>query len=111
MTVSYTKTGTNTWSYSVTLPAGDATGAPTNNTGTLTFDSSGNLIEPTTTPWPSGTAVTVGTTILDSNGNLDRVTSVSGTGTTGVATPACNNTVGATPTHNSGANQVVWTNI
>jgi flagellar hook protein FlgE len=45
-TVSYTKTGTNTWSYSVGLPAGDATGAPTNNTGTLTFDSSGNLVSP-----------------------------------------------------------------
>jgi flagellar hook protein FlgE len=46
-TVSYTKTGTNTWSYSVALPAGDATGAPANNTGTLTFDSSGQLISPT----------------------------------------------------------------
>jgi flagellar hook protein FlgE len=46
-TVSYTKTGTNTWSYSVGLPAGDYTGTPTNNTGTLTFDSSGNLISPT----------------------------------------------------------------
>jgi flagellar hook protein FlgE len=46
-TVSYTKTATNTWSYAVTLPAGDATGAPTNNTGTLTFDSSGNLVSPT----------------------------------------------------------------
>jgi flagellar hook protein FlgE len=46
-TVSYTKTGTNTWSYSVALPAGDATGVPANNTGTLTFDSSGQLISPT----------------------------------------------------------------
>lgn len=45
-TVSYTKTGTNTWSYSMDLPAGDYTGTPTNNTGTLTFDSSGNLISP-----------------------------------------------------------------
>jgi flagellar hook protein FlgE len=46
-TVNYTKTATNTWSYSVSLPAGDATGVPTNNTGTLTFDSSGNLVSPT----------------------------------------------------------------
>ncbi len=46
-TVSYTKTGTNTWGYSVSLAAGDATGTPTNNTGTLTFDTSGNLISPT----------------------------------------------------------------
>jgi flagellar hook protein FlgE len=47
VTVNYTKTATNTWSYSVALPAGDATGVPTNNTGTLTFDTSGNLISPT----------------------------------------------------------------
>jgi flagellar hook protein FlgE len=46
-TVSYDKTGTNTWSYSVALPTGDATGAPVNNTGTLTFDSNGNLTAPT----------------------------------------------------------------
>jgi flagellar hook protein FlgE len=46
-TVSYTKTGTNTWSYAVALPAGDAAGVPSNNTGTLTFDTSGNLVSPT----------------------------------------------------------------
>jgi flagellar hook protein FlgE len=45
-TISYTKTATNTWSYSVALPPGDATGAPGNNTGTLTFDTSGNLVSP-----------------------------------------------------------------
>ena len=45
-TVSYAKTGTNTWSYSVALPAGDATGTPVNNTGTLTFDTSGKLLTP-----------------------------------------------------------------
>jgi flagellar hook protein FlgE len=46
-TVTYTKTATNTWGYSVALPAGDATGVPTNNTGTLTFDTTGKLISPT----------------------------------------------------------------
>ena len=46
-TVTYDKTGTNTWGYSVTLPAGDATGTPVNNTGTLVFDSNGNLTSPT----------------------------------------------------------------
>jgi flagellar hook protein FlgE len=46
-TVSYDKTGTNTWSYSVALPTGDASGVPVNNTGTLTFDSNGNLTAPT----------------------------------------------------------------
>jgi flagellar hook protein FlgE len=46
-TVTYDKTGTNTWSYAVTLPPGDATGTPLNNTGTLTFDTNGNLTSPT----------------------------------------------------------------
>jgi flagellar hook protein FlgE len=46
-TISFTKTASNTWSYAVTLPAGDATGTPTNNTGTLTFNSSGDLLTPT----------------------------------------------------------------
>lgn len=46
-TVTYDKTGTNTWSYSIALPAGDSTGTPVNNTGTLTFDSNGNLTSPT----------------------------------------------------------------
>jgi len=47
VTVTYDKTGTNTWSYAVTLPSGDATGTPLNNTGTLTFDTNGNLTSPT----------------------------------------------------------------
>jgi len=46
VTVNYTKTAANTWDYSVDLQAGDATGTPVNNTGTLTFDSSGNLVSP-----------------------------------------------------------------
>jgi flagellar hook protein FlgE len=46
-TVDFTKTATNTWTYSIGLPPGDATGTPANNTGTLTFDSSGNLLTPT----------------------------------------------------------------
>jgi flagellar hook protein FlgE len=48
-TITYDKTATNSWSYSIALPAGDATGMPVNNTGTLTFDSSGNLTSPTGT--------------------------------------------------------------
>ncbi len=46
LTVTYTKTGSNTWDYAVTLPSGDATGTPVNNTGTLTFDSAGKLATP-----------------------------------------------------------------
>ena len=45
-TVTYTKTSPTTWDYSVALPAGDATGTPVNNTGTLTFDSNGKLVAP-----------------------------------------------------------------
>ena len=44
-TVNFTNTGANTWDYSISLPAGDATGGA-NLTGTLTFNSSGNLISP-----------------------------------------------------------------
>lgn len=44
-TVNFTKTGASTWDYNISLPAGDATGG-TNLTGTLTFDSNGNLISP-----------------------------------------------------------------
>jgi flagellar hook protein FlgE len=47
VTVTYDKTGTNTWSYAVALPPGDSTGTPVNNTGTLTFDTNGNLTSPT----------------------------------------------------------------
>jgi flagellar hook protein FlgE len=45
-TVTYHKTGTNTWNYAVSLPAGDVIGTPVNNSGTLTFDSNGNLTSP-----------------------------------------------------------------
>ena len=50
LTVTYTNTGTNSWSYNVTLPAADTGGtgsATTLASGTLSFDSSGNLTSPT----------------------------------------------------------------
>jgi flagellar hook protein FlgE len=46
-TVNFTKTADNTWSYAISLPAGDATGTPVNNTGVLTFSQSGGLLTPT----------------------------------------------------------------
>jgi flagellar hook protein FlgE len=48
LTINYTKTAANTWSYTITAPTAD-TGAPnpTIATGNLTFDSSGNLTSPT----------------------------------------------------------------
>jgi len=50
LTVNYTKTGSNAWSYSVDVPTAD-TGAATTQvaSGTMTFDSSGRLTSPTGT--------------------------------------------------------------
>jgi flagellar hook protein FlgE len=66
-TVTYEQTGTNTWTYSVQLPAADYSTAGTNAvpsaiTGTMTFDSSGNL---STVAQGSGSAQTVGTAAGD----------------------------------------------
>ncbi|MGA7342530.1 MAG: flagellar hook protein FlgE [Terracidiphilus sp.] len=59
VTVTYTQTAPNTWGYSAALPAGDFTsGVSTPVTGTLTFNSSGNL---TTVTLTGGVAETVGT--------------------------------------------------
>ena len=44
-TLTFTKTASNTWGYSIALPAGDATTA-TNNTGSISFDTSGNVLSP-----------------------------------------------------------------
>ena len=48
LTVDFTKTGTNTWSYSVNIPTAD-TGASSSEvaSGSLTFDTSGHLTSPT----------------------------------------------------------------
>jgi flagellar hook protein FlgE len=52
LTVQYTNTGANTWNYNISIPSSDVTGgtgtSTTLSTGTLTFDSSGNLTSPTT---------------------------------------------------------------
>ena len=62
-TVTYEQTSANTWSYSVSLPASDFTsGVATPVTGTMQFDSSGNLTTITPT---SGSAETVGTATGD----------------------------------------------
>ncbi len=66
-TVTYTKTGTNTWGYSVSLPAADysTTGGntvPAAITGTMTFNSNGTLA---TVAQGAGAAQTVGTAAGD----------------------------------------------
>jgi flagellar hook protein FlgE len=61
-TVTYTQTGTNTWSYSAALPASDFTsGVSTPVTGTMTFDTSGNLATVAQTTPTVVAASTVGT--------------------------------------------------
>jgi flagellar hook protein FlgE len=53
VTFSFAATGTpNQWSYSASIPAGDTTSPSTPVTGTLTFDSNGNLISPAATDPP-----------------------------------------------------------
>src|SRR6202790_903617 len=55
ITFTYTKTATNTWGYSITIPAADVKGVtdPTVlTTGSLTFDGNGTLVSPATNPAP-----------------------------------------------------------
>lgn len=51
LSINYTKTGTDTWSYNVTVPSADVQGgtgtATSMGSGTLTFDSTGALSSPT----------------------------------------------------------------
>lgn len=62
-TVTYTQTATNTWTYSVALPASDFTsGVSTPVTGTMVFDANGNL---STVAQGAGAATTVGTAAGD----------------------------------------------
>jgi flagellar hook protein FlgE len=48
LTATFTNTGTNTWTYSVAIPAADLTtgGTTTVASGTMTFDANGNLTSP-----------------------------------------------------------------
>jgi len=63
VTVTYTQTAPNTWTYSIALPASDfASGVSTPVTGAINFDSNGNLTTITPT---GGAAETVGTAAGD----------------------------------------------
>src|SRR5580698_3112869 len=96
-TVSYTKTGTNTWSYAVTLPPGDSTGTPLNNTGTLTFDTNGNLTSPTgSVTGISFPGMADGASDLTFNWNLNGLNNTGSTPT--ITQLASANSNGAAPT-------------
>jgi flagellar hook protein FlgE len=80
LTVNYTNTAPNAWSYNITLPAADTggTGAPTVVTsGTLQFSSSGVLTS------PSGTVPGIAISgLADKAANLDMTWNLNGTGGT-----------------------------
>ncbi|HWE49133.1 MAG TPA: flagellar hook protein FlgE [Bryobacteraceae bacterium] len=66
LTVSYTETGVNTWSFGVTIPQSDI-GVGVSNTvgaGTLTFDANGQLLSPDV----SGSAIPITIPTLNSTG-------------------------------------------
>ena len=100
VSVAYSKTASNTWSYSVSIPSGDmtpgATGSTTIGTGTLNFDSSGKLdttsgkniaitMPPTGSSFTDGAApMAVNWNLTDSAGNttLTQTATASGTSAT-----------------------------
>jgi flagellar hook protein FlgE len=55
LTMDFTKTGTNAWSWAASVPAGAGT---TTSTGTLAFDNSGNLQTPATNPAAPNISIT-----------------------------------------------------
>src|SRR5665213_73799 len=60
--------------------------------------------------WLATTAYAVAFQIVDSNGNIQTVVSVAGTGTSGGSAPSWNVSLGGTTFDNPGSNQVVWVN-
>jgi uncharacterized repeat protein (TIGR01451 family) len=60
--------------------------------------------------WQAKTAYTVGTRIVDSNGNIEQVFGISGTGTSGKTQPTWSTTLLGKTTDNAGTNQIIWQN-
>jgi flagellar hook protein FlgE len=81
LTATFTKTATNAWSYTLTIPAADLTagGNTTAASGNLTFDTNGNLLTPTLANDPQTVSIsnladgaanmTVNWNLYDSAGN------------------------------------------
>ncbi|MGO8758242.1 MAG: flagellar hook protein FlgE [Terracidiphilus sp.] len=85
LTVTYTKTDTNDWSYSVTIPSEDVGGTSGTTTevaaGTMTFDSSGNLTSPTGTV----TGISI-TGLADGASDMSLTWNLDGSGTSPIIT-------------------------
>jgi flagellar hook protein FlgE len=103
MTITYTKTAANTWTYAITAPGADVTGGTSGTpfaitqadggTGTLVFDTSGNLltvngnkpadVKVTTPTWTDGAAASSLTwNLLDPTTGSTTVTGYSATSAT-----------------------------
>jgi flagellar hook protein FlgE len=68
LTVTYTETAPNTWSYAVTIPSADVAGGTGATTtlgpgGTLTFDGNGNLLSPA--PGPGSGSIQIPLTLAN----------------------------------------------
>lgn len=84
LTVNYTNTGANTWSYNITIPGSDVGSANTSETvgsGTLTFNSSGQLTSPTGSV--SGISISG---LADGAANMSLTWNLNGSGTTPIVT-------------------------
>lgn len=91
-TVTFTKTNTNTWSYNIALPAGDAASSA-GATGTLTFDGNGNLTSPIgTVSGISFTGLSDGASDMNFSWNLGGT----GTGSAVTQTASASNVASAT---------------
>lgn len=79
LTVTYTNAGANTWNYSITIPGADvgASSAQTVSSGTMKFDSSGNLVSPTSPI----TGISI-TGLADGAANMSLSWNLNGSGTT-----------------------------
>lgn len=58
--------------------------------------------------WRATSTYPVNDVITDSNGNIQQVQSIAGTGTTGGSAPTWSTTVGGTTVDHAGANQLTW---
>jgi flagellar hook protein FlgE len=97
LTINYTNTATNTWSYNITLP-GAATGVANPTTiasGTMTFNSSGQLTSPT----GGITGINI-TGLADGAAEMKMTWNLNGTGTTPIITQEDSTSVTAATTQN-----------
>jgi hypothetical protein len=90
-----------------TTPAWNTTARGVTNDGTVKWFNQGLTTQVTTAAWAANTIYPVGSTILDSNNNIELSTATSGNKKSGATQPVWNTTVGGTRVDN----HVTWTNV